>query len=150
MRLDHVRGNNHLVHHVARLLAAAEVTAQIGQRADLVGPQTRVQVGGVTLQVSARLLPGSPWQVRSDRPVVEDAEAVVFVDLTGDEPNFYVAPAEWVREDVTRENDEWLATQPGGTRPRNPSSTHHAIPFNRIRIWHNHWDILSVAGQAHG
>jgi hypothetical protein len=34
--------------------------------------------------------------------VVDDTLTVIFVDLTGTELDFHIAPAQWVREDVQR------------------------------------------------
>lgn len=66
---------------------------------------------------------------------------MIFVDLTGQAPDFYVAPAHWVEEDVRTHHEAWLA-RVGGTRPRNPDSNHTAIPVERLRQWHQRWDVL--------
>lgn len=66
---------------------------------------------------------------------------MIFVDLTGDTSDFYVAPAVWVEQDVRRHHDAWLASV-GGKRPRNPDSDHTAISVDRIRQWHRRWDVL--------
>lgn len=138
MNLDHL--NTHQVHQVARFYAAAMAATQ-GYRVRIVGPRTRLSVDDHTVQILSRRQPESPWQTNVDQPTVEDAEAVIFVDLTGDTPDFYVAPASWVREDVRAHHAAWLA-HVGGTRPRNPGSDHTAIPLERIRQWHQRWDVL--------
>lgn len=94
------------------------------------------------MQVSSRRQPGSPWQLRADHPVVEDAAAVIFVDVTGETPDFYIAPGPWVRDDVKRHFAAWLESK-GGTRPRNPGSDHAGVALDRIRQWHRRWDILA-------
>ncbi len=86
---------NHQVHDFARFHAAAAALANGFRRVEVVGRQTRLMADGRTVQVNSRRLPGSPWQFNANRPVVEDAMAVIFVDLTGEAPDFYIAPAEW-------------------------------------------------------
>lgn len=139
MDLDHL--NTHQVHQVARFYAAAMAASQ-GYKVAIDGPRTRLSVDGHTVQVLSRRLPNSPWQTSTNHPTVEDAEAVIFVDLTGKSPDFYVAPASWVRDDVQVHHAAWLAGV-GGTRPRNPESDHTAIPVQRIQQWHRRWDVLN-------
>ncbi len=73
--------------------------------------------------------------------------AVIFVDLTGEAPDFYIAPAEWVRADVTQHNAAWLESK-GGIRPRHPDSDHAGVEIDRIRRWHQRWDVLSKGSNA--
>lgn len=134
--------NTHQVHDFARFHAAAAALASGCHTVQVTGPQTRLTVDGKTVQVSSRRLPGSPWQLSASRPVVEDAVAVIFVDLTGTEPDFYVAPAEWVREDVKVHFANWLESK-GGTRPRNPDSDHTVVELDRIRQGHRRWGVLA-------
>lgn len=138
MNLNHL--NTHQVHQVARFYAAAMAAAQ-GHKVEILGPRTRLAVDDLVAQVLSRRQPGSPWQANVNQPAVEGAEVVIFVDLTGEAPDFYVAPAPWVREDVRRHHAAWLA-QVGGERPRNPASDHTAIPLERIQQWHHRWDLL--------
>jgi hypothetical protein len=138
MSLNHL--NTHQVPQVARFYAAAAAAAR-GHRVEIVGPRTRLQVDDRVVQVLSRRQSGSPWQADVEQPTVEDAEAVVFVDLTGEAPDFYVAPAAWVREDVRTHHAAWLV-RVGGTRPRNPGSDHTAIPVERIQQWRHRWDVL--------
>lgn len=134
--------NTHHVHDFARFHAAAAALASGCRSVQVTGRQTRLTVDGKTVQVSSRRLPGSPWQLSASHPVVEDAIAVIFVDLTGTEPDFYVAPAEWVREEVTEHFQNWLQSK-GGTRPRNPGSDHTGIDLDRIKHWHRQWTVLA-------
>jgi hypothetical protein len=89
MRLDHL--TTHQVHSVARFLAAAEATIN-GYNVSVVGPRTRLSVDHRTVQVLSRRQPESPWQTKASRPVVDDADAAIFVDLTEEKPEFNVAP----------------------------------------------------------
>jgi hypothetical protein len=136
--LDHL--NTHQVHQVARFHAAAAAAAR-GHRVEVVGPRTRLSVDGRVVQVLSRRQPASPWQTSVHRPTVEDAEVVIFVDLTCETPDFYVAPASWVEEDVRTHHQAWLAAV-GGARPRNPESEHAAITEERLQQWHRRWDVL--------
>lgn len=138
--------STHQVHDFARFHAAAAALASGCHHVEVSGPRTRLTVDGRTAQVSSRRQPGSPWQVSAARPVVDDAVAVIFVDLVGDAPDFYVAPAQWVREDVKRHFATWLESK-GGVRPRNPASDHAAIELDRIRQWHRRWDVLRSLDQ---
>lgn len=105
-----------------------------------VGPRTRLKVDGRIVRVLSRRQPGSPWQANVDHPT-ENAEAVIFVDLTGETPDFYVAPGPWVEEDIRTHHEAWLA-RVSGTRPRNPDSDHTAIPVERLQQWHQRRDVL--------
>jgi hypothetical protein len=138
MNLDHL--NTHQVHQVARFYAAAAIATQ-GHRVELIGPRTRLSVNGRIVQVLSRRQPGSPWQANAHRPTVEDAEAVIFVDLTEETPEYYLAPASWVQQDIRSHHEAWLASV-GGRRPRNPDSDHTAIPMQRLRQWYQRWDLL--------
>lgn len=133
MELGHL--NTHQVHDFARFQAAAAALLNGCGTVQVTGRQTRLTVDGKTVQVSSRRLPGSPWQVNAHRPVVDDAVAVIFVDLTGDVPDFYIAPGPWVRADVKQHFAAWLESK-GGTRPRNPDSDHAGVELDRIRQWH--------------
>jgi len=69
----------------------------------------------------------------------------VFVDL-GDldsTPRYWVVPDWWIRNDIYREHQAYLASH-GGKRARNPNSTHHAIDENRLREWQGRWEILGI------
>jgi DNA-binding transcriptional regulator YhcF (GntR family) len=130
------------VHDFARFSAAAAALANGYHHADIVGPYTRIIVDDRIAQVNSRRTPGSPWQLDLNRVVVEDAVAVIFVDLTGDHPEFYIAPAQWVRDEVKRRHKEWLDSK-GGQRPRNPKSPHTGLDLDPIRHWHRRWDLLA-------
>ena len=139
MDLGHL--NNNQVHQVARFHAAAAVASQ-GYKVEVVGSRTRLSVDGRTVQVLSRRQAGPPWQAKVSAPTVENAHAVIFVDLTGETPDFYLAPADWVDRDVRQHHDAWLASV-GGERPRNPASDHTVITVERIGQWHQRWDVLN-------
>jgi hypothetical protein len=134
---------NRQVHDFARFSAAAAALANGYHDVHVAGPSTRLIVDDRIAQVNSRRQPGSPWQFNLNRVVVEDAVAVIFVDLTGDHPEFYIAPAQWVRDEAKRHFDEWLESK-GGRRPRNPESTHCTLELDHIRHWHRRWDVLAL------
>ena len=142
--LDLRRLGNRQVHDFARFSAAAAALANGYRDVHLAGPTTRLIADDRIAQVNSRRLPGSPWQFNINRIVVDDAAAVIFVDLTGDHPDFYVAPAQWVREEVQRGYDQWLKSK-GGTRPRNPASNHATLELDQISHWHRRWDVLAAS-----
>jgi hypothetical protein len=94
-------------------------------------------------QVISRRQPNGSWQFTLNRIVVDDAIAVIFVDLTGDHPDFYIAPAHWVRNEVEQHYQQWLESK-GGERPRNPASDHAALEPDHVRQWHRRWGVLSA------
>lgn len=140
--LDLRRLGNHQVHDFARFSAAAAALANGYKDVEVVGRSTRIMVDDRIAQVNSRRAPGSPWQLDLNRIVVKDAVAAIFVDLTGDHPEFYIAPAQWVRDEVERRHKEWLDSK-GGRRPRNPESTHTALELDHISQWHRRWDVLA-------
>ena len=89
-----------------------------------------------TVQVAARRT--GDWQLSNvDRPVADRIVAVVFVDLTGDEPGFYVVPAGWLREYVKQ---HYAESHPAGkARPVNPQSRHSTVQLERIKRWDREW-----------
>ena len=145
--IDLRRLGNHQVHDYARHIAAATALANGYRSVRLDGPNTRVVIEDRTVQVNSRRRPGSPWQFNINRVVVEDAVAVILVDLTGDHPEFYIAPAQQIHDMVRRRYDEWLESK-GGTRPRNPASDHATLELNDIGEWHQRWDVLAAADGA--
>jgi hypothetical protein len=89
------------VHDFARFHAAAAALASGCRSVQVTGRQTRLTADGrrptadgKTVQVSSRRLPGSPRKVSVSRPVVDDTLTMIFVDLTGTEPDFHIARAQ--------------------------------------------------------
>jgi len=144
--VDLRRLDNRQVHNFARYSAAAAALANGYRDVHVVGATTRLIVDDRMAQVNSRRLAGSPWQFSISRVVVDDAVAVIFVDLTGDHPDFYIAPAQWVRDEVKRRFEQWLDSK-GGTRPRNPESDHATLELDHISRWHRRWDVLVDGGQ---
>jgi hypothetical protein len=129
--------STHQVHQAARFYAAAEATIR-GHRAELVGARTRLKVNENIAQVFSRR---KAWQPTGDNPIIDDANMVIFVDFATEIPEFYIAPAAWTREEITRRYENWLASV-GGTRPRNPASTHRTIDVAHLVQWRDRWDLF--------
>jgi hypothetical protein len=68
----------------------------------------------------------------------------IFVDLGADPAEFYVAPAIWVRNEITKRNQEFLLRN-GGKRPVNPDSVHHKIKAKWIEQWRHRWGLLGLS-----
>ncbi|MGB9303329.1 MAG: hypothetical protein WCB92_06540 [Mycobacterium sp.] len=109
----------------------------------------------VTIQVKAKG-PGGRWVTTipryahpeypeygdSPRPLSNN-EFWVLVDLTGESPDYYVFPAQWLETDICAHFQEWL-TECGGKRPRNPASRDWSIDLSRVAQWRNRWDVLGI------
>lgn len=67
----------------------------------------------------------------------------VFVNLGPEHPEFYIAPAWWVENDIHEHHSAYLAKH-GGQRARGGTSQHHAIPVKRIVDWKDRWDVLGI------
>lgn len=81
---------------------------------------------------------GRPEKTRRDR-------YWVFVDLSNGEasPEYFIAPDEWVRDDIQRDHAAYLQRH-GGERAESQESTHHAIESWRVAEWANRWDLLGA------
>ena len=85
---------NHQVHDFARFHAAAAALAYGYRAARIEGASTRIIVDERTIHVSAQGACGDrPGRCPLGQPVAKDAVAMIFVDLTGTAPDFYIARA---------------------------------------------------------
>jgi hypothetical protein len=69
----------------------------------------------------------------------------VFVDL-GEyhtAPRYWIVPDWWMRNDIYRVHQEYLGRY-GGSRAKNPDSTHHSIEEKRLTEWQNKWETLRI------
>jgi len=68
----------------------------------------------------------------------------VFVDLsTPTDPQFYVVRERWISHDINKVHKEYLSKHKG-VRPNNKKSKHHKITLDRIKQWHERWDLLKI------
>jgi hypothetical protein len=86
------------------------------------------------------------WQTsirEGDRTEVGPGRFWVLVDLAIARPRFYVAPADWMTDDIRREHEDYLRRH-GGTRARTEDSVHHRITTARVEQWWERWDLLGL------
>lgn len=67
----------------------------------------------------------------------------IFVDLGPEHPDFYIAPAWWVENDIHQHHAAYLARH-GGKRAQGGTSQHHAIMLKRLTEWKDRWDVLGI------
>jgi hypothetical protein len=138
MKYTHL--NNDQVHQVGTYIAATEAVLQ-GHRVEVVPEERRyrLRVNGKLVQVFTRR--AGDWQPNGMQPVADDTEGVIFLDLAADEPEFYVAAGDWLRDDVAKHYGDYVAAH-GGTRRDNPESRHHKVTTKRVAQWRDRWDVL--------
>ncbi|HEX6874038.1 MAG TPA: hypothetical protein VF165_00130 [Nocardioidaceae bacterium] len=73
----------------------------------------------------------------------------VFVDLGGEQPDYYIAPAWWVENDMNKHHKAYLKRH-GGHRAVNDASQHHAIQAKRLTQWRGRWDVLGILSDSEG
>lgn len=92
---------------------------------------------------------GRVWQTSTARgaqreePDEPPTRFWVLVDLSGDDPEYYIVPEWWMQNDIHEAHEGYLARH-AGQRPRNTGSTHHAIPISRVEQWHDRWELLGI------
>ncbi|SFR05186.1 hypothetical protein SAMN04488564_102714 [Lentzea waywayandensis] len=134
--------SNDQVHAYAVYCAAAEAIRKTMLPVEVRSEprRYRLKVGGRLVQVFGKR--SDEWQLSDAlKPLAPDTDAVVFVDLEGEHPEFYPVPADWFRHDVERRYTEYLARV--GTRPKNPDSRHYAVPPSHVVRWWDKWDVFS-------
>lgn len=90
---------------------------------------------------------GRVWQTRTTRgksdPVEDATRFWILVDLSVDDPEFYVVPEWWMQRDIHDAHADYLASH-GGKRAQTQDSTHHAISIARVEQWRDRWDLLGI------
>ncbi len=78
-------------------------------------------------------------------PVAGETNFWIFVDLghVDASPRYWIVPGWWIRDDIYRAHQQYLADH-GGRRARNQDSTHHAISEDRLTEWQAAWGILDI------
>ena len=105
-----------------------------------------VDRAGRRLQLIVKTRTAGTWQAVStdgDLSRVTPNTFWVFVDLENGPkaPRFFIAPDAWVRADILKHHQAYLAKY-GGHRAVNDESTHHAVQPERVRKWMNRWDLI--------
>ncbi len=67
----------------------------------------------------------------------------IFVDLGPEHPEYYIAPAWWVENDIHEHHSAYLKKH-GGKRAKGGTSQHHAIPAKRLVEWRDLWEVLGI------
>jgi hypothetical protein len=80
-------------------------------------------------------------------PPEDETNFWIFVDLGGvnECPRFWIVPDYWIRDNIYKTHQAYLDRH-GGSRARNPNSTHHSIHERRLEAWRDRWDILGIFG----
>lgn len=122
---------------------------------DLYGPRNSLRVHpprGPARRLYVKTRRRGDWQtdMRKGTPRTEDPEEQrfwLFVDLTVSPPQFCVAPAWWVENDIYEHTQAYLRRH-GGRRARTPNATHHRITTDRVLAWCDRWDLLGLASDT--
>ncbi|WP_158841174.1 hypothetical protein [Saccharothrix deserti] len=133
---------NDQVHAYAVYRTAAEAMVKTGLTIELRKEprRYRLKVGGLLVQVFGRR--SGDWQITDAyKPLSPDTNAVVFVDLEGEEPAYYPVPGDWFRDNVEKRYAEYMAVVKA--RPRNPDTRHHAVKDSHVVRWEGRWDVLT-------
>jgi hypothetical protein len=104
-----------------------------------------------TVMIQVKTKRSGTWQAstRAGIPreaVPEEQRFWVFVDLrknANEPPVYYIVHEWWIQNDIHEAHQAYLS-RAGGTRTRNPESTHHAIPLSRIKDSKDRWDRLGI------
>jgi hypothetical protein len=65
------------------------------------------------------------------------------VDISLNEPRFYITPLWWIQNDIYKVHCEFLKKH-NGHRPSNNDSTHHSISKKRIEQREGAWHLLGL------
>lgn len=117
------------VNEYARLRAAEAALADGA-------PEVALMILARTVKVKARRGDGV-WVFSDYTRAASGVSAVVFADLSGDRPAFYVAPAAELDRDVTSRYKQVFPNQED--RPRNPASRNCTVSLADIEKWGPDW-----------
>ncbi len=136
--------------HVEQELSrrGAQVRRITAQRKNLLVASSPDGAREVTIRVKSRT--AGTFQVRTtegrtgdEPPEVKDFWILVDFSVSMNNPDFYIMPDWWFRNDIYVKHREWLASH-GGVRPETPGSDHHAVATHRVEAWKDRWDILGI------
>jgi hypothetical protein len=135
--------SNDQIHAVATHLVVAEVIVQTRLPVDVQpeGRRYRVRVGRSAALVQVFSRRSGDWQLDIKNPLAPDTQAAVFVDFARSPAEFYIVPADELRDDVRMRYEEYVGRS-GGGRPKNSGSRHHAVRTSHVTQWYGRWDVL--------
>lgn len=129
----------HQKHEAGRHLVVAEALLR-GYDAQTVGRSSLVEIDGREAEV--HVATKGAWQISNvDRFLGATSARVVFVDLSGTVPEFFIVDGDRARAIVKRHHEEFLK-RVGGVRPRNPRSKHAAIRRDLVTRWRSRWSLF--------
>jgi hypothetical protein len=129
----------HQKHEAGRHLVVAQALLR-GCDARIVGRSSLVEVNG--RQAEVHVATKGAWQISNiDKFLGASTSRVVFVDLTGTVPEFFILEGDRARAVVKRHHDSYME-RVGGIRPRNPKSKHAAVRRDHIQRWRNRWSLF--------
>jgi hypothetical protein len=130
---------HHQKHQAGRHLIVAQALL-MGSDAQIVGRSTFVEINGHRAEV--RVATTGTWQIANvDRFLSATTPRVVFVDLSGTVPDFFILDGDGARATVKRHHEEFL-TRVGGVRPRNPHSKHAALKRDHVQHGLDRWSLF--------
>lgn len=105
-------------------------------------------LNGKQYNVTSRSKKTGTWQTSINYGVAREentneTDFWAFVDISSNEPVFYIAPLWWVQNDIYEVHSTNLKRH-GGQRAENNDSTHHSISKKRISKWLNSWDEIGL------
>ncbi|MFL9783732.1 hypothetical protein BCV35_018405 [Vibrio cyclitrophicus] len=103
---------------------------------------------GKRYTVTSRAKKSGTWQTSTNYGVarsenLNETNFWVFVDISLNEPVFYIAPLWWVENDIHLAHSTYLQKH-NGQRAQNNNSTHHSISKKRIKKWEEAWNVLGL------
>ena len=130
---------HHQKHEAGRHLVVAQALLR-GNSARIVGSSSLVEINGQ--RASVHVVTKGSWQIGNvDRFLSATTPRVVFVDLRGTVPEFFILEGDSARATVKRHVDEFMK-RVGGTRPRNPQSKHAAVRRDQVQRGLNRWSLF--------
>jgi hypothetical protein len=154
-----VKLTNQQVGRAGELFVAAEIHRRGGYAVTFAGnmpgidmlASDRENTHRVSIQVKTKGQNSQGWQTSVRHGLSDEfGDAASFegrfwilVDLRPTYPEFYVMPELWIRKDIYKRHQEYLAMH-GGHRPNTPASEHHLIRIARVAKWQGSWDVLGI------
>lgn len=127
---------------------ATEVARRGGNAARRAGREALVDVtapGGRTFVVKLKTKQRGDWQAqKTDGRVRDEApiDAWVFVDVNQPVADMRIVADEWMRADIQRLVDIWLAADPSRDEDK---QRHHKIEEFRVADWAGRWDLIGLS-----
>lgn len=129
----------HQKHEAGRHLVVAQALLR-GYDAQTQGRSSLVEINGRRAEI--HVATKGAWQISNvDKFLGATTARVVFVDLTGTVPEFFILDGDRARAIVKRHHEAFLK-RVGGVRPRNPESKHVAVRRDLVQRWRNRWSLF--------